>query len=402
MGNICHYGVKGMKWGVRKEYVPHPRQSTGSPQRISVRHGKSAVTKFMKNAEKTLRVAAYDYYRVNGKKYVDTVISAGTDFQRVTVNKDEKLDRMYAVYKSEDKNLYAGRLGQLRRLQTGGPVYAKNFSSKKTIKAPSDKKSESLMVELMNRDMEFSDYVHSLKDSGFNRVTKHPKTNYDHYKNFNLAGIMDQSENGMRQAQKYYKLLKKNGYNAITDLNDRKYSSFKADNPVILFDMKNFVETSVRELDRKEINNALARDQLRRAGGPFTMAALKMAEKEYGTIGHSDNFAHYGVKGMKWGVRKKRELFPRIRKVKKEPSYKKRDSRTLTNAELQERITRLNLEKQYTNLYSEVRSPIRHKALRNAGNQFVNQAFVNVAAAAVAAKVTKPYVDKLIDKIQNR
>lgn len=23
---LMHYGVKGMKWGVRKEYIPHPRK----------------------------------------------------------------------------------------------------------------------------------------------------------------------------------------------------------------------------------------------------------------------------------------------------------------------------------------------------------------------------------------
>lgn len=26
---LAHYGVKGMKWGVRKKYVPHPRKSNG-------------------------------------------------------------------------------------------------------------------------------------------------------------------------------------------------------------------------------------------------------------------------------------------------------------------------------------------------------------------------------------
>lgn len=29
---ICHYGVKGMKWGVRKEYVPHPRKKGKAPK----------------------------------------------------------------------------------------------------------------------------------------------------------------------------------------------------------------------------------------------------------------------------------------------------------------------------------------------------------------------------------
>lgn len=33
---LMHYGVKGMKWGVRKKYVPHPRKSSGktNAQRI--------------------------------------------------------------------------------------------------------------------------------------------------------------------------------------------------------------------------------------------------------------------------------------------------------------------------------------------------------------------------------
>lgn len=36
MAYIKHYGVKGMKWGVRKKYVPHPRKSGGktNAQRI--------------------------------------------------------------------------------------------------------------------------------------------------------------------------------------------------------------------------------------------------------------------------------------------------------------------------------------------------------------------------------
>lgn len=421
---FVHYGVKGMKWGVRKEYVSHPRKPTAQTVAPATSLGKKKVLTILDKVERKV----YEHHRVNGKKYVDTVVSAGVEFQRVTVNKDEKLDRMYAVYKSEDKNLYAGRLGQLRRLQTGGPVYAKNFTSSKVVKAPSDKKSEMLMRQLMDRDKDFSNYVKSLKDSGFNRVSKHPKNDAELYKNFNLAGIMDQSENGMKQAKKYYRLLKKNGYNAITDLNDRKYSTFKANNPVILFDMKNFTENSIRELGDKEINKALAVDQLRRTGGPFTMAALRMAEREYGTVRHSvivpsllvsagrygrkqneksrskrmqdtGYIYHHGIKGMKWGVRKKRTLMSRFGKQRNEPRYKKGDSRILTNEELQTRIQRLNLEKQYNNLYSEVRSPIRSKTLKNAGSQFVNQAFVITAATAVGTKVTKPYVNALLDKL---
>ena len=426
--DLAHYGVKGMKWGVRKEYVPHPRQrarittitkaTSSGKTKLSP---KDAVSSFLTRVKRT---TFYNYYRVNGKKYVDTVVKEGTTFQRVTVNPDEKLDRMYAVYKPEDKNLYKGRLGQLRKMQTGGSVYSKEFTAKKAVKAPSDKKSEEFLKTLMDRDKEFAEYVKSLKDSGFNRVNKHPITSYDHYKNFNLAGVMDQSQNGMKQAQKYYRLLKRNGYNAVTDLNDRKYSSFKADNPIILFDMKDFVETSVKEISNKEIRNALAIDQLRRSGTVFTNTALKISEKEYGTVKYSEELGggiitnpeelyHYGVRGMKWGVRKKYQPHPRallrkqrLRKAKitktadtVNRARSKDDYKTLSDDELRARLNRMNMEKQYKNLYSELETPGRHRA-EKIGERFVDQALVGVAVAG-AAGVTRKYGRQVVDKIMH-
>lgn len=50
---------------------------------------------------------------------------------------------------------------------------------------------------------------------------------------------------------------------------------------------------------------------------------------------------HYGVKGMKWGVRRKKNIEPQ-----KHASPKKKVSE-MTDDELQKKIERLNLEKRY-------------------------------------------------------
>lgn len=56
-----------------------------------------------------------------------------------------------------------------------------------------------------------------------------------------------------------------------------------------------------------------------------------------------DNFLeHFGVKGMKWGIRKSRGS------GKKKTAQQ--TAKTLTNKELKKRVDRMNMEKQYTKL----------------------------------------------------
>lgn len=73
---------------------------------------------------------------------------------------------------------------------------------------------------------------------------------------------------------------------------------------------------------------------------------------------------HFGVKGMKWGIRKDRSKSSGGKttgekgtgekaseeKVKSGKSFKKGDVKKLTDKELRERINRLNMEKQYKDL----------------------------------------------------
>ena len=78
----------------------------------------------------------------------------------------------------------------------------------------------------------------------------------------------------------------------------------------------------------------------------------------------NDELEHYGIKGMKWGVRKNRVSGPssapakskstmspdvkRVSEIKAKVKAKGRDS--LTNDEMQDLVKRMNLEQQYGNL----------------------------------------------------
>ena len=303
---LTHYGVKGMKWGVRKEYKPHPRKSgdystastvSAKTQRARSRRMRGAkfVTKAMLGAavgvaaQQTtaaiggnfvagvlggvaVATVAKKYGSRASKVYLDTKIKKGTKFQRITSTPDEKLDRIYATYKKGDNMLYRGRLGFLRA-KANGETYVKKFEAKIDIKAPSDKKAMSVFDDIYKKDKEFAYYVDHIPKTVRNYVSG-AKDVKGRYQNFNLQGLMDRDPNNQKQVEKFYKALKKEGYNAVTDLNDRKFSTFKANNPVVLFDMSGVVESSVKKLSNKEIGRDLALDQLTRNGQRAVLAYL--------------------------------------------------------------------------------------------------------------------------------
>lgn len=89
---------------------------------------------------------------------------------------------------------------------------------------------------------------------------------------------------------------------------------------------------------------------------------------------------HYGVLGMKWGVRRKRKST--VTKERAHDDYKrahdKTDVKELSDKELRARLNRLNMEKQYNQLAS---------ADVGKGKSFVNKS-MKVATSAVTATTT--------------
>lgn len=106
---------------------------------------------------------------------------------------------------------------------------------------------------------------------------------------------------------------------------------------------------------------------------------------------------HFGVKGMKWGVRRTPEQLGRKRTQSEDNShddYKKahspKDVRTMSNQELRDANNRLNMERQYKDLTKEHES---------AGKKFVKNVLISAGTSVAIAYVTK-YMKKGIDALE--
>lgn len=112
---------------------------------------------------------------------------------------------------------------------------------------------------------------------------------------------------------------------------------------------------------------------------------------------------HYGILGMKWGVRRTPEQLARARgqrassadsKVKEERKTALKNRRSLSTEDIQKRVERLKLEKQFKDLTNEDIAPGRKMAsdiLKSAGTKVLATAAAGAAAYAVKVALTKNF-----------
>lgn len=106
--------------------------------------------------------------------------------------------------------------------------------------------------------------------------------------------------------------------------------------------------------------------------------------------------AHYGVLGMKWGVRKDQSSGsgrPKKKKLSKKEAarIKKAKIRKMSDKELEHRVRRLELEKKYSNLTKEEVSEGRrfvNKFIMDNGSKMLSGA-VTIVGAEVARRVLR-------------
>ena len=303
MNTLQHHGIKGQKWGVRRyqytdgSLTPAGRKryndnSTGVKR--SVRLAEMSVNEFVNKARTHL----------TGKQYVDGYLKENTSFARIQTSKNFEKFAFYATYKKVDSEKYMGLFGknlasraaneakkaekqanvsgseedfikakELREYADGLKVYQLKLNSTKKLKVPSDENASDITANLL-KEAEFKkNVIASIQDSKEKmkrptqqilfsqaqkalekepgRMTKSEKVAV--YKALNLS-LVNHNPQEVAAQKRFYGELKKKGYNALLDYNDKEYSSYHAKRPMIVFDVDSVKLRSVTETNPKVVD----------------------------------------------------------------------------------------------------------------------------------------------------
>ena len=327
---LYHHGVKGQKWGVRRfQYADGSLTPSGKKRRaIDQDQNKvSRVTSLMKMKVKD--VVNKGKTAVTGKQYVDTYLKKGTTFARIQTSDKFENFAFYATYKKHDMDEYLGLFGknltsragseakraekianatgseadiakakELRTKANNTKVYQLKLETVKKLKVPSDENASDITAKLLKEKDFKENVIASINDSkekmrrptqqilfkeAQNALNKDPtkmskSEKVSVYKALNLS-LVNHNPQEIAAQDRFYSELKKKGYNALLDYNDKEYSSYHAKRPMIVFDTDSVKLSSVTQANQKVVNKLYKKYNAERLRKEITANAIGVPVK---------------------------------------------------------------------------------------------------------------------------
>lgn len=237
-------------------------------------------------------VAGYAAYKYRDKT-IDKLIKPGTLLQNISSNDNMAVrDAFYSSMSEMDKTKYRGLYGgQIQSL--GGKVFEKKLSVNSALKVASEKSATQALSDLVKSDSSYAKtleehleksvgrYGSAAQESAIRRglnSIKQGKVDSKVYEALNISLVDHELSTSDTVHKGFYNKLKSLGYDAIIDINDKKYSGYKTSNPLITFNSTKTTVQSVREVGEHEVAKA--------AGKGFMDIAIKsLAPKAAGAAG---------------------------------------------------------------------------------------------------------------------
>ena len=282
---LYHHGIMGQKWGKRNG-PPYPLGGgdyTPSEKYYKYKKHTSALYK---------------------KRHMDSRIRADKDTLSTLSydqNRTKDAEMFYATYKKLDKHQYNAlfnkKIPKTLYDENGNEIGTGEFlkyridnNVRKDLKVASEDSGAKVFSKLYSKDRDFYNFVtdenrmqeYFVKDKYKFKGYRESKTVLDKmkddpkyvptgndlqkvYRMFNYvipydgAGNARSGHDMANQRAKFFKELKGEGYGAVLDTNDAIYGAFKAQAPVIVFDMQQVVPKSVYQtkMSDKVISSAI-------------------------------------------------------------------------------------------------------------------------------------------------
>lgn len=228
---------------------------------------------------------------------------------RIQTNDNFEKFAFYATYKKHDVDEYMGLFGknlmsradgearrvektaaasgskkdlayaqELRNKANNAKVYQLKLEATNKLKIPSDENAGDITANLLKESEFKKNVLSSIKDSkekmkrptqqvlfsqALKAMNKDPEkmTSSEKvavYKALNLS-LVNHNQSEIAAQDRFYSELKKKGYNALLDYNDKEYSSYHAKRPMIVFDVDSVKLQSITEANPKVVNQLYRR-----------------------------------------------------------------------------------------------------------------------------------------------